>query len=90
MWIDTRQVHISVGGVHYKTLPSRFSSVDLSRLRAEGARPGGPPPDLPSLRKLGSTVVLEVERLVNGCGLVAIAGTMLHIGSALAAGPRQS
>jgi len=37
LWIDTRTVHLRLDGRHYKTLPSRFSSVDLARLRADGA-----------------------------------------------------
>jgi len=37
LWIDTRTVHLSLDGRYHKTLPSRFTSVDLARLRADGA-----------------------------------------------------
>jgi hypothetical protein len=47
-WIDTTTVHLSLGGTRLKTLPSRLSVVDLTRLRATGARPAGPPPAGPS------------------------------------------
>jgi hypothetical protein len=42
--IDTTTVHLSLDGQHLKTLPSRLTSIDLARLRAQGARPAGPPP----------------------------------------------
>jgi hypothetical protein len=84
LWIDTRTVHLSLHGRYYKTLPSRFSSVDLARLRADGGRPAGPAPARPSSLGLATTATVEVERLVNGCGLVALAGTRLQVGSPLA------
>ncbi|HKR51135.1 MAG TPA: hypothetical protein VJT72_16415 [Pseudonocardiaceae bacterium] len=34
----------AVDGQQLKTLPSRLTSIDLTRLRAQGARPAGPPP----------------------------------------------
>lgn len=39
LWIDTTTVHLSFDGQHLKTLPSRLTSIDLARLRAQGARP---------------------------------------------------
>jgi hypothetical protein len=42
-WIDTTTVHLSRDGVRFKTLPSRYSTIDLARLRRLGARPAGPP-----------------------------------------------
>jgi hypothetical protein len=44
-----------------KTLPSRLGVIELARLAADGARPGGPSP-LPS----GNGAAVEVERMVNG------------------------
>jgi len=44
VWIDTTTVHLTLAGRHHKTLPSRLTTVDLARLRAEGARTAGPPP----------------------------------------------
>ena len=43
LWIDTTTARLAVAGQHLKTVPSRLSSVDLARLRADGARPAGPP-----------------------------------------------
>jgi hypothetical protein len=52
LWIDTTTVHLSIDGQHIKTLPSRLTSIDLTRLRAQGARPVGPPPARPSWAQL--------------------------------------
>jgi transposase InsO family protein len=52
LWIDTTTVHLSIDGQHLKTLPSRLTSIDLARLRAQGARPAGPPPARPSWAQL--------------------------------------
>jgi hypothetical protein len=41
-------VRLSLDGRYYKTLPSRFTSVDLPRLRTDGVRPAGPPPARPA------------------------------------------
>jgi transposase InsO family protein len=43
-WMDTTTVHLSLDGVHLKTVPSRQTTVSLTRLRSAGARPAGPPP----------------------------------------------
>ena len=84
LWIDTTTVHVSVSGNHLKTLPSRLSTVDLARLRADGARPAGPPPARPSpgLPAAGATV--EIDRLVHAQGVVTLAGRQLPIGQPLA------
>jgi hypothetical protein len=37
-------VHVTLAGQHLKTVPSRLSAVDVARLRANDARPAGPPP----------------------------------------------
>jgi transposase InsO family protein len=83
LWIDTRTVHLSLDGRYYKTLPSRFSSVDLARLRGDGARPAGPPPARPAILGTG-TAAVEVDRVVNWCGLVTLAGAKIPVGSPLA------
>jgi transposase InsO family protein len=83
LWIDTRTVHLSLDGRYYKTLPSRFTSVDLARLRRDGARPAGPPPARPALVGTGNAAV-EMERVVSGSGLVNLAGTKLQVGGPLA------
>jgi hypothetical protein len=41
LWIDTTTVHLSIDGQHLKTLPSRLTSIDMARLRAQGARVSG-------------------------------------------------
>jgi hypothetical protein len=43
-WMDTTTVHLSLDGVHLKMVPSRQTTVSLTRLRSAGARPAGPPP----------------------------------------------
>jgi hypothetical protein len=38
LWIDTITVHLRLEGQHLKTLPSRFASIDLARLRTHGGQ----------------------------------------------------
>lgn len=83
LWISTRTVHVSVDGQLHKTLPSRFTSVDLARLRAHGAQAAGPPPAR-SAAGPGTTATVEVQRLVNGCGLATLGGHQLPVGTPLA------
>jgi hypothetical protein len=83
LWIDTTTVHVAVDGRHLKTLPSRLSTRDLARLRADGARPAGPPPARPAAALTHGGPV-EIERTVNRVGVVAIGGIPLSIGSPLA------
>jgi hypothetical protein len=46
LWIDTTTVHVAVAEQHLKTVPSRLSTVDLARLRTDGAvSPGRHRPD---------------------------------------------
>jgi hypothetical protein len=84
LWIDTTTVHLSLDGRHFKTLPSRLNTVDLARLRAEGATSAGPPPARPSPGLLASGVAVEVDRTVNASGVVHLAGAQLCIGQQLA------
>jgi transposase InsO family protein len=84
LWIDTTTVHVSVDGRHLKTLPSRLSTVDLARLRADGARPAGPPPARPSPGLLAAGAAVEVDRTVHAQGVVVIAGRQLPVGLPLA------
>ena len=85
-------MHLSLDGVHLKTVPSRQSTVSLTRLRSAGARPAGPPPRraiaLPR-RDHGHdgaalSVAVEVDRVVNASGLVGLAGRYVSVGQALA------
>jgi hypothetical protein len=84
LWIDTTTVHLAVEGRHLKTLPSRLSTRDLSRLRAAGARPAGPPPARPALGVLAAGGPVEIDRTVNRTGVVVIAGAQLSVGMPLA------
>jgi transposase InsO family protein len=80
LWIDTTTVHLSIDGQHLKTLPSRLTSIDLARLRAQGARPASPPPARPSWAQLAGGVPVEIQRTVNATGTVSIAGKYHSVG----------
>ena len=82
LWMDTTTVHVSLAGCYLKTLPSRLSVVDLARLRAEGARPAGPPPVRQPSGLLAEAV--DIERTVSGCGAVRLAGGQVSVGLPLA------
>jgi hypothetical protein len=89
LWMDTTTVHLtlvdSMGGAHLKTIPSRQTTVTLARLRADGARPAGPPP-VPAVaaRATGPSAAIEIDRVVNANGLVGIAGRYVSVGQPLA------
>jgi hypothetical protein len=70
--------------VRLKTLPSRLSVVDLARLRNGEGRPAGPAPAAPSLAALARGAAVEVDRTVNACGLVGLAGRWVQVGFPLA------
>jgi hypothetical protein len=38
LWIDTKLVHLSVGGRRLKTVPSRIAASQLAKLRSDGGR----------------------------------------------------
>jgi len=79
VWADERILHVLLDGTRIKTLPSRLSRTDLARLASRGARPAGPVP-LP----LSAAAVIEVDRMVNGCGLTCLAGVQFNVGARLA------
>jgi hypothetical protein len=78
LWADTNVVHLLIDGVRLKTVPSRLTAADLGQLLTEGARPAGPPPVVAGPVIPGGPV--EVERLVNASGLVALAGRQHPVG----------
>jgi hypothetical protein len=84
LWIDTTTVHLSLDGQHLKTLPSRLTSIDLARLRAQGARPAGPPPARPSWTQLSAGTPVEIHRTVNAVGMVSIGGHYHSVGQQFA------
>ena len=80
-WADTVSVHVSLDGEHLKTVPSRFSTNSLHRLLGEGAVPAGPPPRSPAATGLrAADATLELERTVNGAGLVSLADIQFRVG----------
>jgi hypothetical protein len=79
LWVDETTLHVLADGMRIKTLPSRLTFVELARLAADSARPAGPSP-LPT----GAGTAIEVERMVNACGLVGLASRQLNVGYELA------
>ena len=79
IWADETVLHVLLNGIRLKTLPSRLGVVELARLAADGARPAGPPP-----LHAGTGTAVEVERLVNGTGLIGLAGRQVNVGYELA------
>jgi len=71
VWPDVAAVQAAVDAFR-----SRLTVAHLQRLLAEGARPAGPPP-IPS-GEAGDPI--EVDRLVNGTGLISLAGRQHPIG----------
>ena len=85
LWADTVSVHVSMDGQHLKTVPSRLSIHSLHRLVREGAVEAGPPPRAPAATGLrAADATLELDRTVNGAGLVALGGKQFSIGIVLA------
>jgi transposase InsO family protein len=84
LWIDPISVHLSVAGRRLKTLPSRLSTNDIARLRAEGGAAAGPPPAMPSAGALLADAAIEVERSVNAIGLVGLGRRQIQVGQVLA------
>ena len=78
LWADTTVVHVLIGGVRLKTVPSRLTLADLGQLLAEGGKPAGSPPISTGPVMPGGP--MEVERLVNACGLIALAGRQYPVG----------
>ena len=90
VWADLRSVHVSVDGHVVRTVGSRLHPDDLRHLAMRGARPAGPAPAKPALRRangvpvLGADQAIEIDRMVSSDGTVTIAGTEHLIGFAWA------
>jgi transposase InsO family protein len=81
IWVDQSRLHAILDGVRLKTLPSRMGPPQLARLLRAGGTPAGPAP-LPELAEGGDGI--DVERTVNGVGLVSLAGRYYSVGYHLA------
>lgn len=92
VWADLRSIHLSLDGDVLRTVRSRLVPEDLTRLAMRGARPAGPEPDRPALRRANGTAVVspgdavEIDRTVTKDGVVSIAGSSHLIGFAWAGG----
>jgi transposase InsO family protein len=84
LWINTQVVHLVIDGRRLKSLPSRLNANDLEKLRADGARPAGPPPTALPMTPAGPGVPVEVDRTVNAVGVVGLGGKPCYVGSHLA------
>jgi transposase InsO family protein len=80
LWIDTTVVHILRDQTRIKSVPSRFTTKQLRQLLADGATVAGPPPT-PTQQ---ATAAFEVDRLVNRCGVIGLAGRAHPVGYHLA------
>ncbi|GIF78621.1 hypothetical protein Asi02nite_81390 [Asanoa siamensis] len=72
---------LTADGARIKSTASRLSQRDLARLLADGGTPAGPPP-LPQPEP--QTAAVEVDRVVNACGGISIAGRQISVGMPLA------
>ncbi len=79
IWVDETTLHVLLDGTRLKTVPSRLGVIELARLAADGARLAGAPPIAG-----GPGTAVEVDRLVNGAGLVSLASRQLNVGYELA------
>jgi Integrase core domain len=80
IWADLRSIHLSTSdGRLLKTLPSRYRPDELALLHGHPtARPAGPAPA--AATALAGAAVVEVDRVVNGCGLLGIGGRQVGVG----------
>jgi transposase InsO family protein len=86
VWADEHTVHVLIDGKPAKTVPSNLDAEHLHQLRLRGARSAGPPPAQAAVRRVGDLPVyaaLEVDRTVDGNGLINLAGQRVKVGSEL-------
>ncbi|OBI95751.1 transposase [Mycobacterium alsense] len=90
VWADLRSIHICLDGDVLRTARSRLVPEDLTYLAMRGARPAGPEPDRPALRRANGMAVVrpgdvvEIDRAVTKDGVVSIAGSTHLVGFAWA------
>ncbi|WP_141961744.1 IS481 family transposase [Actinoallomurus bryophytorum] len=84
VWVSATTLHVFHQDQLIKTHPITLTPEDLTRLNTRG-RPGRPSPAtaLP-VGELPADAVVEVDRLVNHCGMVSIAGKQISVGIPLA------
>jgi len=76
-WADQFTVHVLIGGLLVKTVPSILNAEDLATLKVRGASPAGPPPAAPAPGKAGALpvgTVIEVDRAVDSNCAADLAG----------------
>lgn len=80
VWANPRSLHISFDGHLIRTVPSRLLPEHLQLLRMRGARPAGPQPAKPALRKANGTIAIpvgesiEIDRVVDRDAGVGVGG----------------
>ncbi|PKV79664.1 transposase InsO family protein [Nocardia fluminea] len=89
VWADQRSVHLVLDGHPVRTVASRLRPEDLRHLAMRGARPAGPEPAKPALRRgpQGAVVIapgqtVEIRRVVSNDGMASIAGQRFPVGAA--------
>lgn len=89
IWADLRSIHLTLDGHPVRTVASRLHPEDLRHLTMRGARPAGPEPAKPALRRgLGGSAAInpgqavEIQRAVGNDGIAHIAGMRFPIGTA--------
>jgi hypothetical protein len=81
LWADTTVVHLLLDGVRLKSVPSRLSLAHLQQLLVDGGCRAGPPPLTPPVTP---GTAIEVDRTINACGLLGLAGRQHPVGYHLA------
>lgn len=90
IWADLRSLHLTLDGQLIRTIVSRLLPEDLAYLTMRGARPAGPAPAAPAIRRVNGNLVLtageaiEIDRNVHRDGHINLAGTKHQIAFALA------
>ena len=84
VWVSSTTLHVFHRDQLIKTHQVTLTPEDLAKLNARG-RPGRPSPAtaLPA-GELPADTTIEVDRLVNHCGMVSIAGKQISVGIPLA------
>jgi transposase InsO family protein len=78
---DTGTVELLAAGTRIKKVPSRLTTQHLRQLLAEGGTRINP---LTSLARPGPGQAIEVDRTINGCGLLSLGGRQHPVGYHLA------